>query len=56
MFWKLHLIMLEDSTRGERREERKKNQRKMKVSGTSVKRIWEVIVERARRIQEFKSK
>lgn len=48
--------MLEDSTRGERREERKKNQRKMKVSGTSVKRIWEVIVERARRIQEFKSK
>jgi len=47
---------MERESRGERREQRRRNRRKMKVSGRSLKRLLQYIGQKAKRIKEERAK
>lgn len=47
---------MEEGTKGERREQRRRNRRKMKVSGRSLKQLLQYIGRKAMRIKEERAK
>ena len=47
---------LMEVTRSERREQRRRNQRKMHVSGASVRLLWKIVLDRAKEVEKWTSR
>ncbi|MHB1132067.1 MAG: hypothetical protein ACYC4L_06715 [Chloroflexota bacterium] len=47
---------MDEKTKGERREERRRNQRKMRVSGKSNQLLWQLIVQKAEKVRQARER
>ena len=48
--------MMDEKTKGERREERRRNARKMRVTGKSNQLLWQLIVAKAHKLKAAREK